>query len=94
MARRVDMVSRVEHHHHHTSSLGENREKALHPGSRNKTINKTTGNHFNLPGHSFNNIRFTVIEKIKSNDKVYRKEKEKQFMNKFNTYYDGINDMP
>ena len=35
-----------------------------------------------------------IFEKIKSNDKVYRKEKEKQFINKFNTYFDGINDMP
>ena len=62
--------------------------------AKNKTINKATGNHFNQPGHSFNNMRFTVVEKVKSNDKVYRKEREKHYINKFNTYYDGINDMP
>ena len=61
---------------------------------KNKTISNATGNHFNQPGHSFYNMRFTVVEKVKSNDKVYRKERERHFINKFNTYYDGINDMP
>ena len=31
--------------------------------------NKATGKHFNEPGHSSNDIRVTVIEKIFNNDR-------------------------
>ena len=58
---------------------------------RNNIINRTTGNHFNLPGHSIHNMKFTIIEKVKSSNEFYRKEREKYHINKFNTYYEGIN---
>lgn len=62
--------------------------------AKNKMIHKTTGNHFNLPGHSWLNMKFTVIEQVKSTDRIYREEREKHFIKQFNTYYDGINKMP
>ena len=31
---------------------------------RNKLLNKATGQHFNLPGHSKNNMKFTILEKV------------------------------
>ena len=62
--------------------------------ARNNILHKTTGNHFNSPGHSWINMKFTVIEQVKKRDKMYREEREKHFIHLFNTYYDGINLMP
>ena len=62
--------------------------------ARNNILHKTTGNHFNSPGHSWINMKFTVIEQVKRRDKMYREEREKHFIHLFNTYYDGINLMP
>ena len=39
--------------------------------ARNNMIHKSTGKHFNLPGHSWQNMKFTVIDKLKSSDVVY-----------------------
>ena len=62
--------------------------------ARNNMIHKSTGKHFNLPGHSWQNMKFTVIDKLKSSDVVYREEKEKYFIRQFDTYYDGLNMRP
>ena len=56
-----------------------------------KHLNHPTGEHFNRPGHSIDNITITILEKVKVNDTQYRKEREKYFMNKFNTIYKGLN---
>ena len=56
--------------------------------------NITTGNHFNLPGHSEKNMLFTIIEQVKQNDTFYRKEREEYHINKFNTFYQGLNKKP
>ena len=37
--------------------------------AKKQIVNKTTGNHFNLPGHSWVNMKFTVIEQVKTTDK-------------------------
>ena len=59
--------------------------------ARNKVISQTTGYHFNLPGHSTEDMKFSIIEKVKKNDSTYRKEREKYHINKFNAHYDGMN---
>ena len=59
----------------------------------NKTL-YATGEHFNLPGHTYQNMKFTIVEKVKKQDIIYRQEREKYFIQKFNTFYDGINKMP
>ena len=61
---------------------------------RNTNITKTTGFHFNLPGHTLANMTVTVLEKVKSEDELYRKERESYFIRKFNTYYRGLNLRP
>jgi hypothetical protein len=38
--------------------------------------------------------RITILEKMKTSDESYRKERERYLINKFNTYYKGINRMP
>ena len=50
-----------------------------------------TGEHFNLPGHTLSDLRITILEKVRSNDDMYRKERERYFIQKFNTYYKGLN---
>jgi hypothetical protein len=60
----------------------------------NKNTNQATGLHFNLPGHSLANLKITVIEQVKKRDEIYRKEREKFYISKFNTYYNGMNRQP
>ena len=57
----------------------------------NEHINTATGQHFNTPGHNVSNLTVTVIEKVKKRDESYRKIREKYHINKFNTYYKGLN---
>jgi len=52
---------------------------------------QATGLHFNQPGHNLSNIKITVLEKVKTEEDSYRKEREKYFINKFNTFYGGLN---
>ena len=53
---------------------------------------KATGEHFNSPGHSLSDLSIIVFEKFnKKNDDLYRKEREKYFIRKFNTFYKGLN---
>ena len=58
---------------------------------KNKKISEATGEHFNLPGHSHTDMKFTIIEQVKSLDPVYAREREKLHIKKFNTYHKGIN---
>ena len=72
-------------------------EKKLskHKGFVNNTFPmKATGIHFNQPGHNLANLKITIVEKLKKDDGPYRKERETFLINKFNTYYKGINKMP
>lgn len=63
-----------------------------HRGYINQQIvSVTTGDHFNLPGHSLANMKVSILEAVKKNDDLYRKERETYFINKFNTYYQGLN---
>ena len=57
----------------------------------NQVISRATGAHFNLPGHSLAQLQVTILEQTKYNDEEYRKEREKYFIRKFDTYNDGIN---
>ena len=53
-----------------------------------------TGEHFNSPGHSLSDLSIVVLEKVRSTDDLYRKEREKYFIRKFNTFYQGLNRQP
>ena len=57
----------------------------------NNHIDKATGAHFTLPGHSLADMRCTVLEQVKVRSDLYRKEREKYFINKFNTIEEGLN---
>ena len=57
----------------------------------NKITSKATGAHFNLPGHGLQNMKITILEIPKKNELEYRKQREKYFINKFNTLHNGMN---
>ena len=57
----------------------------------NKRIEQATGAHFNLPGHSINNLSVTILERSRSNDELYRKEREKRHIKLFKAYHEGMN---
>ena len=61
---------------------------------RNKVTSEAMGEHYNLPGHSKNYMRFTILEKVKSKDPLYGRELEKIHIRKFYTYYGGLNKEP
>ena len=61
---------------------------------RNNIKTRTTGAHFNLPGHGMKNMKFTILEQVRSNDPLYAREREKLLIRKFNTFYCGINKEP
>ena len=44
-----------------------------------------TGKHFNLPGHTKNNMEVSVIEKYRIESSNNRKTREAQFINLFDT---------
>ena len=54
---------------------------------------KTTGAHFNSKGHSVSDMLITVIEKVHNKDPQFRKQREKLYIQKFNTRYRGLNKM-
>ena len=58
---------------------------------RNKKLDQATGFHFNQRGHDVADMQVLIIEKIHSTDGAFRKEREKMYINLFNTSYRGIN---
>ena len=58
---------------------------------RNRMLDQATGAHFNLRGHCVSDMQVIILEKIRSPDEAFRKEREKMFINLFNTGYRGIN---
>ena len=57
----------------------------------NKHLNKATGFHFNQKGHSISDMYITIIEKVHNKQEKFRQEREKMYINKFNTKYKGMN---
>ena len=58
---------------------------------RSEKSNQPVGEHFNLPGHSIDNLTVIILEKVKVNDELYRKEREKYLIRKFDTFHNGMN---
>ena len=58
---------------------------------KNKKLHKTTGEHFNNKGHTISDMEITIIEKVHNPSDAFRKQREKMFIQKFNTKYRGMN---
>ena len=61
---------------------------------KNRRLDMTTQAHFNIPGHSKSNMRFTILEKVNSTDPLYGREREKLLIRKFITFYRGVSRTP
>ena len=61
---------------------------------RTKNKSQTTGEHFNLPGHSLHDMEAIGLEIVCKKDILYRKERESYVIRKFNTFRKGINKQP
>ena len=61
---------------------------------RNKNLIQAAESHFNLPGHSQDNLKVTSLELVLKTDVLYRKEREAHLIRNFNTFYRGLNRMP
>ena len=51
---------------------------------KNKDKSNATGQHFNLPGHGMKNMKFCILEQVKSHDPLYAIDREKLLFRKFN----------
>ena len=60
--------------------------KQQYIGETHRNIQKATGKHFNLPGHSLSNMEVLILEKVKINNLQYRKEREEYHIRKFDTF--------
>ena len=58
---------------------------------RNCNLSEPTGHHFNLPGHNLSMLKATIVEKCKTNSKMYRETREEFFIQKFPTKFKGMN---
>ena len=58
---------------------------------QNQVTSKATGAHWNQPGHSLADLKVAILEPTRNNSEEYRKEREKYLINKFDTYYRGLN---
>ena len=58
---------------------------------KNNNHAKSTGAHFNSKGHSLSDMHITIVEKVFNQDIQFRKQREKLYIQKFNTRYKGLN---
>ena len=57
----------------------------------NNILSKATGAHFNQKGHKISDMEISVVENFFNNDAQFRKQREKMFINRFNSKYKGMN---
>ena len=54
-------------------------------------LSKATGDHFNQKGPRFSDMEISVVEIFFNNDAQFRQQREKMFINRFNSKYKGMN---
>ena len=54
-------------------------------------LDKTVGEHFNTRGHTVADMEFVVLENFQKNSNHLRKERERFYINKFNSKHKGLN---
>ena len=58
---------------------------------RHKEVEKSTGHHYNMPGHSLSDMTISVLEQIKQDDPMYRKRRESYHIAQFDLVHNGVN---
>ena len=54
-------------------------------------MTKATGIHFNEKGHRISDMQISILEKVFNQDPQFRKQRERMYIQKFNTKYKGLN---
>ena len=57
----------------------------------NKDFSQATGRHFNSRGHSISDMTVVIVEKVFSEDRLLREERESHFIREFNSKFKGLN---
>lgn len=58
---------------------------------KNNKTNKATGEHFCSKGHKQSDMEIMVLEKLYNTSEQFRKQREKMFIQNFNTKHKGMN---
>ena len=58
---------------------------------RNQKLEKATGYHFNQNGHQMSDMEVSVIETINNKDSQFRKQRETEWIEKFDSKHKGLN---
>ena len=58
---------------------------------RNQKLEKATGYHFNQNGHQMSDMEVSVIENINNKDSQFRKQRETEWIEKFDSKHKGLN---
>ena len=56
-----------------------------------QVTNRATGAPWNLPRHSLADLKVTILEQTNTKDEEYRKERDKYFIRRFDTFNREIN---
>ena len=56
-----------------------------------RDFSQPTGRHFNSRGHSISDMSVVIVEKVFSEDTILRKERESEYIRKFNSKAKGLN---
>ena len=58
---------------------------------KSRILDTPAGNHFNLPGHNLSHLAGLVLEEVKSSDPFVLRAREFLYIQKFDTYKNGLN---
>ena len=61
---------------------------------RSTLLDKPSGFHFNQPGHDLSHFAGLVLEEVKSQDPFVLRAREFLYIQKFDTYRNGLNKEP
>ena len=61
---------------------------------RSQDIKKPSGYHFNQAGHEVSHLKGLVLEKVKSSDPFVLRAREFVYIEKFDTWNNGLNKEP
>ena len=58
---------------------------------KNNILDTLSGSHFNQPGHNLSHLAGLVLEKVKSADPFVLRAREFLYIQKFDSYRNGLN---
>ena len=61
---------------------------------RSDKLTEPSGEHFNLPGHAYSDLKGLVLEKVRSSDPFVLRAREALLIEKFDTFSKGLNKEP